>query len=84
MAETSDPNLMKDRRSSQLEDIEKIPELLSKQARNQLETEINLLQGWLRDLDETREDNPEAIIAKKFYREMIQNRQELLDTLNEQ
>lgn len=75
---------MKDRRSATQKVQEAIPGALSKQAKHQLETEINLLQGWLRDLDETPEDNPEAIIARKFYREMIQNRQELLDTLNEQ
>ncbi len=75
---------MKDRRSSHPDTIEEIPENLSKQAISQLESEIATLQGWLDDLGETREDNPEAIIAKKFYRDMIQNRQELLDTINEQ
>ncbi|MAM70818.1 MAG: hypothetical protein CMP91_06755 [Gammaproteobacteria bacterium] len=72
---------MKDRRSANPESQEVIPQALNRQARQQLEKEISILQGWLKDLNETRDDNPEAIIARKFYDEMIQNRQELLDTL---
>ncbi|MAY02519.1 MAG: hypothetical protein CMQ38_06020 [Gammaproteobacteria bacterium] len=75
---------MKDRRSANPESQEAIPQALNRQARQQLEKEISILQGWLKDLNETRDDNPEAIIARKFYDEMIQNRQELLDTLKVQ
>tara|TARA_R110000772_G_scaffold170081_2_gene281979 strand:- start:332 stop:559 length:228 start_codon:yes stop_codon:yes gene_type:complete len=74
---------MKDRRSPNQQAAEKIPEELARQARTQLESEISILKSWLKDLNETREDNPESIIARNSYTEMLQNRQELLDTLNE-
>lgn len=75
--------MMKDRRSQQQPAAEKIPEELMQQARIQLENEITILENWLKDLNETREDNPESIIARKSYTEMLQNRQELLNTLKE-
>lgn len=74
---------MKDRRSQKQQAAEKIPDELSQQAKTQLESEISILENWLKDLNETREDNPESIIARKSYTEMLQNRQELLNTLNE-
>lgn len=47
----------------------------------QLENEIGVLEGWLNDLKETREDNSESILAKTTYTDMLLNRQELLNTL---
>jgi hypothetical protein len=74
---------MKDRRSNTQQEQEKIPEALSKKAKAQLENEIATIESWLSDLNETRDDNTESIIAKKSYTEMLQNRQELLNALND-
>jgi hypothetical protein len=74
---------MKDRRSKTQQDPEKIPEVLAKKAKTQLEQEIATIESWLADLNETRGDNSESIIAKKSYTEMLQNRQELLNAITE-
>ena len=50
----------------------------------QLEAEMKIIKSWLSDLNETREDNPASIVARKSYNDMLQNRQELLNTLKEQ
>ncbi|MBN4054038.1 hypothetical protein JYT97_04040, partial [Haliea sp. AH-315-K21] len=62
---------------------EKIPETLAKNAKAQLEKEIRMIENWLKDLEETRDDNSASIIARSSYTEMLQNRQELLNTLTE-
>jgi len=74
---------MKDRRSKTQQDPEKIPEALAKKAKTQLEQEIATIESWLADLNETRDDNSESIIAKKSYTEMLQNCQELLNAITE-
>ena len=74
---------MKDRRSQTAQEPEKIPEDLALNAKQQLEREIGIIENWLKDLEETRDDNSESIIARKSYTEMLQNRQELLNTLFE-
>ena len=74
---------MKDRGSKTQQDPEKIPEALAKKAKTQLEQEIATIESWLADLNETRDDNSESIIAKKSYTEMLQNRQELLNAITE-
>ena len=74
---------MKDRRSQTAQKPEKIPEDLALNAKQQLEREIGIIENWLKDLEETRDDNSESIIARKSYTEMLQNRQELLNTLFE-
>jgi len=48
-----------------------------------LEQEIATIESWLADLNDTRDDNSESIIAKKSYTEMLQNRQELLNAITE-
>lgn len=60
-----------------------IPEDLIKQSSIQLAAEIEVLEGWLEDLKETRDDNPESILAKTTYTDMLLNRQELLNTLKQ-
>ena len=72
---------MKDRRSDAIE--EPIPEDLLTKGRSQLEAEISIIEGWLSDLDETREDNPESILARTTYTNMLLNRRELLSTLKQ-
>jgi len=74
---------MKDRRSQTPQNPEQIPEDLALNAKQQLEREIGIMENWLKGLEETRDDNSESIIARKSYTEMLQNRQELLNTLFE-
>ena len=74
---------MKDRRSQVSQEAEKIPEDLALNAKQQLEKEIGIIENWLKDLEETSDNNSESIIARKSYTEMLQNRQELLNTLFE-
>lgn len=59
----------------------KISKKSIQQATQQLEGEIKIIEEWLHDLKETREDNPESIAARKSYGDMLQSRQELLNTL---
>jgi len=73
---------MQDRRNS-AEAANLSPELV-KQATNQLESEMRLIEGWLAELEETSKDNPEALSARKSYGDMIQSRKDLLQTLSNQ
>ena len=59
------------------------PELLAR-ATDQLESEIRIIESWLQDLEETREDNPESVAARQAYGDMLQSRRDLLNTLKEQ
>ncbi len=45
--------------------------------------EIGIIESWLKDMEETRDDNSESIIARKSYTEMLKNHRELLNTLTE-
>lgn len=54
------------------------------QARQQLQREIRLIEGWLAELEETSRDNPEAVAARKSYNDMIQSRRDLLQALQKQ
>lgn len=51
------------------------------QAKEQLQREIRLIEGWLAELEETSRDNPEALSARKSYGDMIQSRRDLLQAL---
>ena len=71
---------MEDRRQeTQHEDLSK--DLIEK-GKAQLEQEIEIIQGWLDDLRETREDNPFSLSARKTYEDMLQSRKELLKTIS--
>ena len=61
-----------------------IPADLRDQGAQQLKAEIKLIEGWLEDLNETREDNPESLAARKTYHDMLRSRNDLLDALNKQ
>lgn len=61
-----------------------LPDDLLEQSTSQLISEISILESWLEDLKETRDDNPETILAKTTYTDMLLNRQELLNTLKQQ
>lgn len=71
----------KKERRSESEDQPIISAKAVEEGSTQIETEITILEGWLKDLKETSEDNPEAILSKTTYTDMLLNRQELLNTL---
>ena len=71
--------MQEDRRQPQ-ENAAIAPELV-KRGKQQLESEIRILELWLLQLDETRKDNPESLAARKTYGDMLQSRKDLLSTL---
>ena len=71
--------MQEDRRQPQ-ENAAIAPELV-KRGKQQLESEIRILELWLLQLNETRKDNPESLAARKTYGDMLQSRKDLLSTL---
>ena len=59
------------------------PELADR-GKQQLESEIRLLEEWLQELDQTRQDNTESLAARKSYSDMLQSRKDLLAALRKQ
>ena len=76
------PDPMQERRKAPT--VEEISPELIQNASQQLEAEIKIIEGWLHDLDETREDNMASLAARKSYNDMLQSRRELLNTLKNQ
>ena len=60
---------------------EAIPAELLDQGVKQLEAEIALIEGWLANLAQTRDDNPESMAVRKSYSDMLHSRKEVLKTL---
>ena len=56
------------------------PELVQR-GKQQLESEIRTIEGWLEQLEQTRKDNPESLAARKAYSDMLQSRKDLLAVL---
>lgn len=73
---------MQDRRKPR--QSEPLPADLVKAGTQQLEREIAILEDWLKELDETRGDNPESLAARQRYGDMLQSRRDLLETLKNQ
>ena len=71
--------MQEDRRQPQ-ENAALAPELVQR-GKQQLESEIRILESWLLQLEETRKDNPESLAARKTYGDMLQSRKDLLSTL---
>ncbi|HTQ98456.1 MAG TPA: hypothetical protein VMH83_00640 [Candidatus Acidoferrum sp.] len=74
--------MQEDRRQPQ-ESTALSPELVQR-GKQQLESEIRILETWLQQLDETRKDNPESLAARKAYTDMLQSRKDLLAVLRKQ
>lgn len=60
-----------------------LPGQLRQSAREQLENEVRLIRSWLKDLEGTREDNAEALSARRRYHDMLRSREDLLEALQE-
>ena len=71
---------MQEDRRQPLENATLAPELVQR-GKQQLESEIRILELWLLQLEETRKDNPESLAARKTYGDMLQSRRDLLGTL---
>ena len=50
----------------------------------QLSGEIKVLENWLRELDETEEENEELLAVRKSYNDMLRSRREMLNSLEKQ
>ena len=49
-----------------------------------LRNEIEVLEGWLRELEASDENDVEVIAARKSYNDMLRSRKEMLSTLAKQ
>ena len=50
----------------------------------QLNSEIQVLENWLAELDSTRDDDAEVAAARKSYHDMLSSRREMLSALAKQ
>ena len=50
----------------------------------QLNSEIQVLENWLAELDSTGDDNAEDAAARKSYHDMLSSRREMLSALAKQ
>lgn len=71
---------MQERRKSP--ETEDIPRELLDLGIRQLETEIRVIESWLRGLAETREDNHATGAFRQTYNDMLQSRKDLLNFLS--
>jgi hypothetical protein len=61
-----------------------IDQQLIEEGTAQLNSEIQVLETWLRELDATNVNDVEVIAARKSYNDMLRSRKEILSTLAKQ
>ena len=61
-----------------------IDQQLIEEGTTQLNSEIQVLETWLRELDATDVNDVEAVAARKSYNDMLRSRKEILSTLAKQ
>ena len=61
-----------------------IDQQLIEEGTTQLNSEIQVLETWLRELDGTDVNDVEVIAARKSYNDMLRSRKEILSTLAKQ
>ena len=61
-----------------------IDQQLIEEGTTQLNSEIQVLETWLRELDATDVNDVEVIAARKSYNDMLRSRKEILSTLAKQ
>jgi len=61
-----------------------IDQQLIEEGTTQLNSEIQVLETWLRELDTTDVNDVEVIAARKSYNDMLRSRKEILSTLAKQ
>ena len=76
---------MNDKRQKQIEDASiSIDQKLIDEGTAQLNSEIQVLESWLSELDSSNKGNSEVLAAKKSYNDMLSSRKEMLSTLAKQ
>ena len=61
-----------------------IDQQLIEEGTTQLNSEIHVLETWLRELDATDVNDVEVVAARKSYNDMLRSRKEILSTLAKQ
>ena len=76
---------MKDKRQKQIDDAGvSIDQKLIEEGAAQLNSEIQVLEAWLTELDSSNKDTSEVLAARKSYNDMLSSRKEMLSTLAKQ
>mgnify|MGYP000279170109 CR=1 FL=1 len=61
-----------------------IDQTLIEKVTDQLNSEIQVLEAWLTELDSSDKENSEVLAARKSYKDMLSSRKEMLSTLAKQ
>ena len=61
-----------------------IDEKLIQEGTQQLNSEIQVLEAWLKELEASDGSDAEIIAARKSYKDMLRSRKEMLSTLTKQ
>jgi hypothetical protein len=61
-----------------------IDQKLIEEGTAQLNSEIQVLEAWLAELDSSDQENSEVLAARKSYNDMLSSRKEMLSTLAKQ
>ena len=61
-----------------------IDQKLIEEGTAQLNSEIQVLEAWLTELDSSDNENSEVLAARKSYNDMLSSRKEMLSTLAKQ
>ena len=76
---------MKNKRQKQIDDAGvSIDQKLIEEGAAQLNSEIQVLEAWLTELDSSDKDTSEVLAARKSYNDMLSSRKEMLSTLAKQ
>jgi predicted Rossmann fold nucleotide-binding protein DprA/Smf involved in DNA uptake len=76
---------MNDKRQKQIDDAGvSIDQKLIEDGAAQLNSEIQVLEAWLTELDSSDKDISEVLAARKSYNDMLSSRKEMLSTLAKQ
>jgi predicted Rossmann fold nucleotide-binding protein DprA/Smf involved in DNA uptake len=76
---------MNDKRQKQIDDAGvSIDQKLIEEGAAQLNSEIQVLEAWLTELDSSDKDISEVLAARKSYNDMLSSRKEMLNTLAKQ
>lgn len=76
---------MKDKRQNPTDDAGvSIDQKLIEEGTAQLNSEIQVLETWLSELDSSNKESSEVLAARKSYNDMLSSRKEMLSTLAKQ
>ena len=76
---------MIDKRQKQVDKADvSIDQKLIEEGTAQLNSEIQVLEAWLTELDSSDKENSEVLAARKSYKDMLSSRKEMLSTLAKQ